>query len=139
MIKTWADYLVQNSLNPGIQFVAVHHHLTSNSFTGIICRQTSQSDGISLVNQTNLSLKGVIGIGAMAKISAFLNISNDASMFDVRSYLFEVVSVSLYIFNDPILGNSEIIHPSMAKFVDLKRQYPIIIIIRKWDVDGIDV
>ncbi|KLO07712.1 DUF1793-domain-containing protein [Schizopora paradoxa] len=66
MIKGWADYLVQNSLHPGMQ-------------------QTSQSDGITLVNQTNLALKGVIGIGAMAKISDYLKESDDASIYSSKA------------------------------------------------------
>ncbi|KLO09797.1 DUF1793-domain-containing protein [Schizopora paradoxa] len=63
LIRRWADYLVQFSMNPGFQ-------------------QTSPSDGISAVNQTNLALKGIIGLGAMAKISSFMGMDNDASVYN---------------------------------------------------------
>ncbi|KLO07018.1 DUF1793-domain-containing protein [Schizopora paradoxa] len=65
LIKGWADYLVQFSMNPGFQ-----------------CVQTSPSDGISSVNQTNLALKGIIGLGAMAKISDFVGNGDDASLYN---------------------------------------------------------
>ncbi|KLO08004.1 DUF1793-domain-containing protein [Schizopora paradoxa] len=70
LIKGWADYVVQNSLNPGPQ-------------------QASHSDAISAVNQTNLALKGIIGIGAMAKISRFVGMNSDASSYasTAQSYI----------------------------------------------------
>ncbi|KLO07007.1 DUF1793-domain-containing protein [Schizopora paradoxa] len=72
LIKGWADYLVQFSINPGFQ-------------------QTSSVDATSLAtaNRTNLALKGIIGLGAMAKISSFLNMNNDASTYDntAKSYI----------------------------------------------------
>ncbi|KLO10460.1 DUF1793-domain-containing protein [Schizopora paradoxa] len=66
IIKNWTDYLVENSLSPGKQ-------------------QTSQSDGTTLSNQTNLALKGIIGIGAMAKISSQLNKTDDATIYNNKS------------------------------------------------------
>ncbi len=47
-------------------------------------RRTSPSDGITSINQTNLALKGIIGIGAMARIDSFMGMNNDALMYDVR-------------------------------------------------------
>ncbi|KAL5508747.1 hypothetical protein ACEPAG_4726 [Sanghuangporus baumii] len=43
---------------------------------------TSSSDGITSANQTNLILKGIIGIGAMAKISQYGGRSDDQSRYD---------------------------------------------------------
>lgn len=82
MIKGWADYLVQNSINPGLQYV-VYSFVCKSSPEDSPYRQTSPSDGISGANQTNLSLKGITGIGAMAKISSFMGMSSDASTYAV--------------------------------------------------------
>ncbi|KLO10456.1 DUF1793-domain-containing protein [Schizopora paradoxa] len=78
LIKSWADYLVQNSLKPNSQ-------------------QTSSSDGILSLNQTNLSLKGIIGIGAMAKISHFMGMESDASNYQsvAESYIGQWQNLSL--------------------------------------------
>ncbi|KLO07713.1 DUF1793-domain-containing protein [Schizopora paradoxa] len=62
MIKDWADYLVQNSLNPGPQY-------------------TSPADAINAINQTNLALKGIIGIGAMARISDYMGKGDDGLLY----------------------------------------------------------
>lgn len=47
-------------------------------------RRPSLSDGISAVNQTNLALKGIIGIKSMAEISLAVGQSNDSDYFQVR-------------------------------------------------------
>lgn len=51
------------------------------------CRRPSSSDGISAVNQTNLALKGIIGIGVMAKISSAVGQSVDADHYHVRNLI----------------------------------------------------
>ncbi|KLO09278.1 DUF1793-domain-containing protein [Schizopora paradoxa] len=84
MVKGWANYLVKNSLNPGPQ-------------------QTSISDGIigiDLANLTNLSLKGIIGIGAMAKISTLMNMNDDALMYDNTAKSFILLWQNLSISQD---------------------------------------
>ncbi|KAH9942450.1 uncharacterized protein BXZ73DRAFT_41115 [Epithele typhae] len=58
--KRWADYLVQNALTPVSQTTA---------------------DGMSSSNNSNLALKGIIGIQAMAEISR--TVGNDA---DTQTY-----------------------------------------------------
>ena len=50
---------------------------------GIGSRSTSKSDGVLANNQTNLSLKGIIAIGAMAKISAVIGKMDDANRYQV--------------------------------------------------------
>ncbi len=45
------------------------------------------SDGITSANQTNVVLKGIIGIGAMAKICSFLGMSSSASMYQVHEIM----------------------------------------------------
>ncbi|KLO15798.1 DUF1793-domain-containing protein [Schizopora paradoxa] len=62
LLKSWADYLVNNTLNAGFQI-------------------TSLSDGISSYNQTNLVLKGIIGISAMGFISSANNEENDEAAY----------------------------------------------------------
>lgn len=47
-------------------------------------RTTSTSDGISAANQTNLALKGIIGLRAVAKISNYTGQQNDSDHFQVR-------------------------------------------------------
>ena len=46
-------------------------------------RTTSISDNISGANQTNLILKGIIAIGAMAKISGCVGNADDQSYYQV--------------------------------------------------------
>ena len=48
-------------------------------------RRTSASDGISSANQTNLALKGVIGVGAMAQICSVVGRNDDANRYQVRT------------------------------------------------------
>ncbi|KLO07710.1 hypothetical protein SCHPADRAFT_836241 [Schizopora paradoxa] len=78
LIKKWADYLVQISLSPGMQ-----------------C--PSFSDGIFSVNQTNVALKGILGIAAMAKLSSSMGIDSDASNYEsvAESYIGQWQNLSL--------------------------------------------
>ena len=46
-------------------------------------RRTSASDGAFAANQTNLALKGIIAIGAMAAISLTVGQVEDASHYQV--------------------------------------------------------
>ncbi|KAI0684505.1 hypothetical protein BC835DRAFT_1523871 [Cytidiella melzeri] len=68
LLSTWANYLVNTALNPQQQ-------------------TTSLSDSIGndlaqLTNQTNLALKGIIGIAAMGKIAEAMNRSDDQAHFN---------------------------------------------------------
>lgn len=49
-------------------------------------RTTWTSDGINGANQTNLALKGIIGIGAMAKISKYAVQTDDQNRYQVSSH-----------------------------------------------------
>ncbi|KLO05108.1 hypothetical protein SCHPADRAFT_947174 [Schizopora paradoxa] len=62
LLNDWAIYLVETAMNPGNQ-------------------TTSPGDFVPLTNQTNLSLKGIIAIAAMAKISDRFGSANDSSTF----------------------------------------------------------
>ncbi|KAH8111919.1 DUF1793-domain-containing protein [Phellopilus nigrolimitatus] len=62
LLNGWASFLVNNSMAPGDE-------------------TTSTSDGISETNQTNLALKGILGISAMAKISGFAGRSDDQTRY----------------------------------------------------------
>lgn len=61
----WASYLVGVSLIPGGQ-------ASTDDFAG------------ALNNQTNLAIKGIIGIEAFSKISSVLNLSAQSSNYSVR-------------------------------------------------------
>ena len=52
-------------------------------FWSILKRRSQDLDQFSTVNQTNLALKGIIGIGAMSKISYSTGHSNDGDNFQV--------------------------------------------------------
>lgn len=43
----------------------------------------------NLVNMTNLALKGIIGIGAIAQISNVLGFDDDGTNFQVRAFVYE--------------------------------------------------
>ncbi|KLO17752.1 DUF1793-domain-containing protein [Schizopora paradoxa] len=61
-LLTWTDYLVNNSLSPNNQFSA-------------------DVGSVNSVNQTNLALKGIIGIGAMAKICSYAGQQDQSSKY----------------------------------------------------------
>ena len=62
ILKQWASYLVQDSLLPALQ-------LSTDDFAG------------HLANQTNLALKGIIGLGAMSEMSKLVNETADAQNY----------------------------------------------------------
>ncbi|RMZ71230.1 putative glutaminase [Pyrenophora seminiperda CCB06] len=62
ILKQWATYLVQDSLYPALQ-------LSTDDFAG------------HLANQTNLALKGIIGLAAMAEMSRLVNQTADAQTY----------------------------------------------------------
>jgi hypothetical protein len=62
ILKQWAEYLVEDSLYPAEQ-------LSTDDFAG------------HLVNQTNLALKGIIGIEAMSQLSSLVGETADAQNY----------------------------------------------------------
>ncbi|KAI0088389.1 hypothetical protein BDY19DRAFT_195871 [Irpex rosettiformis] len=95
LLNEWGNYLIQSALNPQQQV-------------------TSLSDGVSntlgsVNNQTNLALKGIIGIGAMAKIAEALDRLEDAQRYSdaVSTYASQWKSLAL-VGGQPIasLGSS---------------------------------
>ncbi|KAF2861318.1 GTA glutaminase A [Piedraia hortae CBS 480.64] len=62
ILKQWNEYLVEDTLIPNNQ-------LSTDDFAG------------PLVNQTNLALKGIIGIEAMSRIANLTNHASDAANF----------------------------------------------------------
>lgn len=62
IFKQWADYLVQNALDPGNQN-------QTDDFTGWIA------------HSVNLALKGILGIGAMAQLSGYAGNTADAASY----------------------------------------------------------
>ncbi|KAF9889798.1 hypothetical protein FE257_006888 [Aspergillus nanangensis] len=67
ILKQWAEYLIQDALYPSTQ-------MSTDDFAG------------SLANQTNLALKGIIGIEAMAAISRILDHPEDAGDYSLTSH-----------------------------------------------------
>ena len=50
--------------------------------SSIILRDSA--DGLTNPNMTNLAIKGIIGVKAMAEISRAVGIDTDAQLYDVR-------------------------------------------------------
>jgi hypothetical protein len=67
ILKQWTSYLVNDSLIPANQ-------VSTDDFAG------------ALANQTNLALKGIIGIGAMAEIASRTGNSDDADSFNKTAH-----------------------------------------------------
>jgi hypothetical protein len=70
ILKKWADYLVANALDPASQN-------QTDDFTGFIA------------HSSNLALKGILGIGAMAQLSTAVGQTTDATnyMTTAKSYI----------------------------------------------------
>lgn len=70
ILKQWAEYLIEDSLYPAEQ-------LSTDDFAG------------HLVNQTNLALKGIIGIEAMSQLSSLVKETSDAQNYSTiaRDYI----------------------------------------------------
>ena len=64
LLDQWTQYLIEDSLVPAEQ-------LSTDDFAG------------QLANQTNLAIKGIIGVKAMAEISRALGEDTDAQQYDV--------------------------------------------------------
>lgn len=68
LLDQWTQFLITDSLIPNNQ-------LSTDDFAG------------SLANQTNLAIKGIVGIKAMAKIADLLGDSSKSSNYSVRWFL----------------------------------------------------
>jgi hypothetical protein len=70
VLKQWADYLVDNALDPNLQN-------QTDDFTGFIA------------HSVNLALKGIIGIGAMAQLATMAGQTADATHYrsTAKSYI----------------------------------------------------
>jgi hypothetical protein len=77
ILKQWADYLVQNALDPGLQN-------QTDDFTGFIA------------HSSNLALKGILALGAMGQIATFAGNTTDASYYQstASSYISQWVTKS---------------------------------------------
>ena len=67
MLDQWTQFLITDSLIPANQF-------STDDFAG------------QLANQTNLAIKGIVGIGAMAEIAKLLGDEDKASNYSVRIF-----------------------------------------------------
>jgi hypothetical protein len=70
ILKQWADYLVDNALDPNLQN-------QTDDFTGFIA------------HSVNLALKGIIGIGAMSRVATMAGNATDAAAYlaKARDYI----------------------------------------------------
>ncbi|KAI0341142.1 hypothetical protein BDW22DRAFT_330198 [Trametopsis cervina] len=81
LLKGWSDYLVANTLP-----------VPANQLT---------ADQISKPNSTNLAIKGIIGIQAMAKISDALSMQSDAEFYSKTAAAYADAWSSLALSTDP--------------------------------------
>jgi hypothetical protein len=84
LLTTWAGYLIDESLVPAEQ-------ISTDDFAG------------SLANQTNLAIKGIIGLRAMAEISALTDHQEDASKYmeTATSYIQQWQQLGINAAADP--------------------------------------
>ncbi|KLO15788.1 hypothetical protein SCHPADRAFT_938385 [Schizopora paradoxa] len=79
LLKSWADYLVNQTFESSFQ-------------------TSSPSDGVSSLPQTNLVLKGIIGISAMSSISSAIDMRDDQTGYKaiaqqyIQTWLDKIVS-----------------------------------------------
>ncbi|KLO16076.1 DUF1793-domain-containing protein [Schizopora paradoxa] len=85
LLKSWGSYLLNNSLIPGNQFAP------------------ESSENGSLVNVTNLALKGIIGVGAMGQISNFLGFSADGVDFQANAEALMTKWQQMAVVNDQVI------------------------------------
>ena len=72
----------------------------SNHWTLILpIRTTSSSDNIKGTNQTNLILKGIIGIRAMSQISFLTGHSDDVTKYKVVSFPCQIILLKLIAYS----------------------------------------
>ncbi|KAF8761365.1 hypothetical protein RHS01_01175 [Rhizoctonia solani] len=80
LLAQWTQFLVEDSLIPAEQ-------LSTDDFAG------------HLVNQTNLAIKGIIGIQAMGEIANVLGKSDDAKKYKLLDLAYNLYSDKLLQFN----------------------------------------
>eukprot|EP01113_Clastostelium_recurvatum_P041599 TRINITY_DN6633_c0_g2_i1.p1 TRINITY_DN6633_c0_g2~~TRINITY_DN6633_c0_g2_i1.p1 ORF type:complete len:435 (+),score=77.98 TRINITY_DN6633_c0_g2_i1:184-1305(+) len=84
VMRQWAVYLVNNTLIPGNQLA------------------TTDAAG-PLANQTNLAVKGIIAVGAMAKIAEITNNTMDATYFGSVAHQYIVNWTAMAVSDAPIM------------------------------------
>lgn len=115
LLKKWGNYLVDNVM--------------STKSTG---QSSSLSDGVSITNQTNLMLKGVIGIQAMSEISSLVGQSSDADQFKSSADEYYRTWESMAVTNENIVlapegtGSGLIYNLYADKILDLNLVKPSI-------------
>ncbi|PAV15279.1 hypothetical protein PNOK_0904000 [Pyrrhoderma noxium] len=80
LLSKWGDYLVDNTLSPTDQ-------------------TTSSSDNIKGINQTNLILKGIIGIKAMSQISFLTGHGEDVTKYKVALFSCRITLLKLIAYS----------------------------------------
>jgi hypothetical protein len=85
LLKQWGDYLTSNALIPGQQYVLLISYLGPYTHLG---RNPADARDTGLAqnhgNITNLALKGLIAIQAMAEISQIMGQTADAQKYQLR-------------------------------------------------------
>jgi hypothetical protein len=87
VFRNWAIFLESEALYPRDQ-------VSSDDFQGVRNFRFVQClpimltlDPQNIINSTNLAVKGIVGIGAMARLAEYMNESEDVTRFQVRSQL----------------------------------------------------
>ena len=91
VLTSWADYLVNTLLFIHDQYV-VFMNVLSTADIGQWHR--SSADGLSVSNQTNLAIKGIIGIQAMSKMCSILGQVTEAKNYSVRTIFLAIIPLA---------------------------------------------
>ncbi|KAJ3791208.1 DUF1793-domain-containing protein [Lentinula aff. detonsa] len=86
LLRSWADYLVSNTLYPNGQ---------------------TSADGITKSNDTNLAIKGIIGIAAMAEISRAMGDTTAAQQYQANATSYVKLWESLATSSEHLLPTYE--------------------------------
>ena len=89
LLRNWGDYLVNNLLTPNNQY-AVKLSIKLSPAIDIrlnrLWADFTTQNSLLTNNQSNLALKGIIGIAAASEIASISGNDNDASQFNVSNF-----------------------------------------------------
>lgn len=83
VFRSWGIFLESEALYPRDQ-VSSDDFQGVRRFRPIHCLPVTLTlDNQNIINSTNLAVKGIVGIGAMAKLAGYMNKSDDVTRFQV--------------------------------------------------------
>jgi hypothetical protein len=89
LLTSWADYLSDSTLLIHGQCVLPTHPYCADNLNDR--QHRSSADGLTVDNQTNLAIKGIIAIQAMSKMSSVVKQAADAEKYNVRADVVQVL------------------------------------------------